>query len=270
MFPWIDGFRWTPSNIAFLSLFFAVVLTILCTIVAAVWRTASDFRTHRATEICWRLNFAELPEAERCCRHQLAGRVPSRICDNAFDCRHCPQYAELASLLERTSSRNVGINFSDSLFYHRGHTWVRPEDDGTLTIGLDEFARHLIGHPDSTQLPPLGSEIESNGVGWRMMKNGHQIRVRAPMDGTVVGIGGAEDEAYLRIRPHEPADLRHLLRGGEVTGWLSGELDRLQLQFSTPNGQYCLADGGALMPDLMDAMPTADWDTVLAATFLEG
>jgi hypothetical protein len=147
---------------------------------------------------------------------------------------------------------------------------VRPEHDGTLTVGLDDLAHHLIGHPDSVQLPVKGSETESNGIAWRMMKNGHEIRVRAPIEGTVVSTGGDEDGWYLKLRPHDPTDLRHLLRGAEVSGWMSGELDRLQLQFSTPNAPHCLADGGTLMPELMDAMPGADWDAVLAATFLEG
>ena len=270
MFPWIDGFHWSPGHIIFLSVFFAVVLTILSTFLRAVWHTASDFRTHRATEMCWRLNFAELPEEERRCRHQLAGRVAHRICPNAFDCRHCAQYAEFAALPAKTHASNVGVNFSKNLLYHRGHTWVRPEDDGTLTVGLDELAHHLIGHPDSVQLPVKGSEIDSNGLAWRMTKNGHEIRVRAPLDGTVVATGGEKEGWYLKLRPRNPADLRHLLRGAEVSGWLSGELDRLQLQFSTPNAPPCLADGGTLMPELMDALPAADWDSVLAAAFLEG
>ena len=269
MFPWIDGFHWTPGHIIFLSLFFVVVLTILATIVWACWRTASDFRTHRVTEMCWRMNFAELPEEERRCRHQLADRVPRRTCENAFDCCQCPQYSEIAALPERAPAWNVGVNFSRKLLYHRGHTWVRPEDDGTLTVGLDEFAHHLIGHPDSIQLPVKGSEIESNGLAWRMMKNGHEIRVRAPINGTVVATGGKANGWYLKLRPGDPADLRHLLRGAEVAGWLSGELDRLQMQFSTPDAPNCLADGGTLMPGLMDALPAADWDSVLAATFLE-
>jgi glycine cleavage system H lipoate-binding protein len=245
MFPWVDGFHWSVGHIVFLSLFFAVVLTILSTLLSAVWRTASDFRTHRATDMCWRMNFAELPETERRCRHQLAGRVLSRICDNAFDCRHCLKYAEFAGLR------------------------VHPESDGTLTVGLDELAHHLIGRPDSVELPEKGSEIESNGVAWRMKKNGHEIRVHAPIDGTVVSTAGDEEGWYLKIRPRQPLDLRHLLREGEVPGWLSSELDRLQLQLSASKAQPCLADGGTLMPELMDAIPAADWDTVLEATFLE-
>ena len=270
MFPWIDGFHWTPGHIIFLSIFFAVVLTILATIVRAVWHTAADFRNHRATEMCWRMDFAELPEDERRCRHQLAGRVSHRTCPNSFDCRQCPQYAKFASLPERAVALNGGVSFSSNLLYHRGHTWVRPESDGTLTVGLDEFARHLIGHPDSIQLPTTGSEIESNGLAWRMMKNGHEIRVRAPIDGTVTATGGDTNGWYLKVRPHGSANLRHLLRGAEVAGWLSGELDRLQMQFSTPDAPNCLADGGTLMPRLMDILPSADWDAMLAATFMEG
>ena len=44
MFPGIDGFHWTVAHVVFLSLFFAVVVTILTTVVSAVWRTTRDFR----------------------------------------------------------------------------------------------------------------------------------------------------------------------------------------------------------------------------------
>lgn len=270
MFPWVDGFHWTADHIIFLSLFGVVVVTILTTFVSAVWLTVRDFRAERAADLSWRLNFAELPEAERRCRHQLAGRVPARTCNNAFDCRHCVQYAEFAALPVKAPAGSGAVNFSHDLFYHRGHTWVRPENDGTLTIGLDEFAEHLIGHPDSVELPKADGEIKSNGVAWRMIKNGHEIRVRAPLDGEVVATGGYDRGWYLKLRPHGVADLRHLLHGEEVPGWLAAETERLQHQLAGPDAPPCLADGGTLMPDLMDALPSADWDAVLGAAFLEG
>jgi glycine cleavage system H protein len=269
MFPWVDGFHWSVGHVVFLAAFFAVVLTILSTVTRATWRTASYLRTQRVAEFCWRETFAALPKDESRCRHELAGRVRSRVCDNAFDCRHCAEYADFAALPPGTPSQNVGISYSDQLLYHRGHTWLRPENDGTLTVGLDEFARHLVGRPDSVELPPLHSKIDLNGIAWRIRKNGHEIRVRAPIDGTVISTGGAEVGWYLKLRPGAPADLRHLLRGAEVPGWLSTELDRLVLLVAAPGTTPCLADGGTLMPDLMDALPEADWDTILASTFLE-
>jgi hypothetical protein len=106
-----------------------------------------------------------------------------------------------------------------------------------------------------------------------MKKNGNEIQVRAPIEGTVVGIGGPKQGWYLKMRPRldakDPATLRHLLRGAEVHGWLARELERLQLQLRAPNTAPSLADGGVLVSGLMDAMPEVDWSTVLADTFLE-
>jgi hypothetical protein len=273
MFPGVDGFRWTVGHILFLSLFFAVALTILVTVASAVWRTVRDFRTNRAIELCWKSDFAQLPETERRCRHELAGRVMSRTCDNAFDCRQCSNYSQFAVQSARGIVHDLGLNYSKDRFYHRGHTWVKPEEDGTLTIGPDELAQHLIGSPDSITMPKMGSEIETNGTAWEMTKNGKEIRVRAPIEGTVVGIGGPQEGWYLKIRPrldpNDPVTLRHLLRGAEVHFWLSRELERLQLQLRAPNTAPSLADGGVLMSGLMDAIPDADWGTVLADTFLE-
>jgi hypothetical protein len=60
MFPGIDGFHWTVSHIVFLSLFFAVVVTIVATVASAAWRTAHDFRTKQAIELCWKSNSPEI------------------------------------------------------------------------------------------------------------------------------------------------------------------------------------------------------------------
>ena len=41
------------------------------------------------------------------------------------------------------------------------------------------------------------------------------------------------------------------------------------MQLRAPSTPPALADGGLLLPGLMDALPEADWDAVLADTFLE-
>lgn len=269
MFPWTDGFHWTATHIIFLTLFFSAVAVILSTLMRALWRTRSEFRNQRATALCWRENFAELPVEERRCRHQLAGRIESRTCDNAFDCGTCQNYEKFASLPAQAPISGVGVNYTDKLLYHRGHTWVRPEWDGTYGVGLDEFASGMIGRPDAVELPPLFQELDMEGVAWRMKKNGHLIRVRAPLSGTVISTGSAEQGWYLKILPHGEPNLRHLLSGPEVPGWLAAEMDRLQMQTSDPTGKPTLADGGTLMRDLMDAEPKANWDAILAATFLD-
>lgn len=273
MFPGVDGFHWTAGHIIFLSLFFAVVVTIATTIIRAIRRTVGDFRSHRAADLCWHADFADLPIADRRCRHELAGRVVSRTCDNAFDCRHCEKYAAFAVLPATGVAHDLGLKYPEDRLYHRGHTWVKVEDDGMVTIGLDELAKHLVGNPDSVELPEVGEELDLNGVACRMKKNENEFAVRAPIEGTVLAVGEADQSWFLKLRPRldvkNPTTFRHLLRGPEVHGWLSRELERLQVQLRTPDSAPSLADGGALLPGLMDAIPEADWNTVLADTFLE-
>ena len=270
MFPGIDGFHWTVGHVVFISLFFAVALTILTTVGSAAWRTARDFRDRKATDLCWRADFAELPEADRRCRHELAGRVISRTCDNHFDCRHCENYAHFAVLPVTGQVHDLGLDYPKDRLYHRGHTWIKAEQDGTVSIGLDALADHLIGKPDSVRLPKIGQELDVNQIAWRINKRGREILVRSPLEGTIVALG---DDLTLKMRPRldvqDPLNLRHLLRGPEVHGWISRELERLQLQLRPAGTQPSLADGGVLVHGLMDALPDSDWSTVLADTFLE-
>ncbi|HLV87499.1 MAG TPA: hypothetical protein VKV39_11010 [Candidatus Sulfotelmatobacter sp.] len=273
MFPGVNGFHWTAGHVIFLVLFFAVAITIAATVIWAVRRTVSDFRSHHAADLCWHADFAELPISDRRCRHELAGRVISRICDNAFDCRRCEKYPKFAVLPSTGLARDLGLKYPGDRLYHRGHTWVKVEDDGSATIGLDELAEHLIGTPDAVRLPPVGDELDVNAIAWHMVKNGHDIAVRAPIEGTVLAVAGPDRGWYLKVQPRldvkNPVTLRHLLWGPEVHGWLSMELERLQVQLRAPGSAPSLADGGVLLPGLMDAIPDADWSAALADTFLE-
>jgi hypothetical protein len=269
MFPWVDGFHWTVMHIVFLTAFGLVLLTVLSTFAWSLLSTVSDLRSNRAADVCWHDNFSQLPEAERHCRHEFSGRIIHRVCPNAFDCQRCDLYEAFAAMPAPALRRSPGIAYCETLLYHRGHTWVLPKDDKTFEIGLDEYARHLIGQPDAVRFPGKGSEIQQNGIAWQMIKNGREIRVRAPIDGVILDTGGPQCGWYLRVKPRGPVDLRHLLQGSEVAGWLESERDRLQILLCAPGTPPALADGGTLMSELMDTLPHADWDEVLAATFLD-
>ncbi len=273
MFPGVDGFHWTVGHVIFLSLFFVVAFTILATVVRAAWHTADHLRSHRAVDLCWKADFGELPVGDRRCRHELAGRVISKTCDHHFDCRTCENFPRFAVLPATGYTRDLGLDYPSDRLYHRGHTWVKPEQDGTVAVGIDALADHLIGKADSVEWPRVGDELEVNQTAWRILKNGHEIRVRAPLEGTVLSVSGGEGEWSFKMHPRlslkNPQSLRHLLRGPEVHGWIVRELERLQLQLRPAGTQPSLADGGVLVHGLMDAVPSSNWDTVIADTFLE-
>ena len=267
MFPGVDGFHWTFGHIFFVSAFLLIAGTLATVAAVSAFRAGRDVASGKAEPIRWNSSFAELPEGSRQCRHALSGETPGRICANAFDCRKCPNHPKFKVLRTGEGPDMLfGLRYPNHRYYHRGHTWVAPQPDGSLLIGLDAIGQHMVGEPDSVRMPAVGSQVLSNGEGWRMRKDGLEVRVLSPVDGTVLQTGGPEDEWYLRVQPtSHPADLRHLLRGAEVSAWVGRELERLQGAM----GANALADGGVLTDEFIREVPESRRDELLGDFFLD-
>jgi hypothetical protein len=228
--------------------------------------------------VAWHADFEDLPASARGCRHQFTGEAPGRVCDNAFDCRHCAGHPVFEALREKqlalareaaaAGSPALGFELPLDRFYHRGHTWARLESDGTVTVGLDEMARRLVGVPEAVELPASGTQLTVNGSLARIRTRVGEVRVLCPIDGTVVASAGAGSDLSVRLVPVTPLDARHLLRGREATLWALRELERLQRALG-PAEAPALADGGELVADIGAALPARQYDALLGEMLLE-
>jgi glycine cleavage system H protein len=52
-------------------------------------------------------------------------------------------------------------NIPSELRYASTHEWVRPEGDGTFTIGISEHAQELLGDMVFIELPDVGAEVSA-------------------------------------------------------------------------------------------------------------
>jgi hypothetical protein len=263
MFPGVD--------VIFISVFLTIVAAIALVVIVSLFRARRDLAGGRAESIRWAVDFGDLPVSDRQCRHALTGEVPDRICPNAFECRSCVNHPKFRQApIDDGPDMVCGLRYPTHRYYHRGHTWVALQPDGTLLIGLDAIGRQMIGEPDVVKMPAPGSHVLNNGEGWRMGKDGMEVRVLCPVDGTVLQGGGPEDDWYLRVQPLSmPPDLRHLLRGEEVRAWVGRELERLQFAIGSPGDAPALADGGVLVDDFLRELPESTRDKVLGEIFLE-
>jgi len=275
MFPWNYGFHWGITSYIFLGAFYTVLVVVATTVANALWRSHRALRTVQAERIRWISDFHDLPARDRVCRHVLTGELTSRECPHAFDCRECETHPKLLArhplaAPDETEEELFGMSFPLDRLYHRGHTWARPESDGTVTVGLDELGQRLLGTPDRIDLPELGAQVHANGTAFRVHKRNADVRILSPVDGEVVAAGGAGLGWYLKVKPAgAPIDLRHLLCGAEIKPWLMRELERLQLTLSVEGAAPSLADGGVPVADIAASYPAADWDAVCGEMFLE-
>jgi hypothetical protein len=276
MFPWNYGFHFGIASYIFLGAFYTVLVVVASTLLNALWRARGDLSKGKAQDIRWHSDFHDLSAADRTCRHVLTGEFKSRECPRAFDCRECETHAKLVALhppapAARAEDEIFGMSFPLDRMYHRGHTWARPETDGTVTVGLDELGTRLLGTPDAVDLPGPGSRLRANGTAFRIHRREADVRILSPVDGEVVETGGADRGFFLRVKPlAESFDMRHLLRGAEVKPWMMRELERLQLTLTMEGASVpSLADGGVPVADIAAAYPKTDWDAVCGEMFLE-
>lgn len=273
MFPWIYGFHWNPVHVIFVSVFLTVALVVATTLVLAAIRRARVMRPGKVEEIVWEANFEDLPARDRACRHALTGEAPGRVCENAFQCGHCdshPVFERLRSAApEEDEPEFMGLPLPPNRAYHRGHTWVETEPDGTVRIGLDPIAARLAGSGGAVGLPAPGQRLRENAPAFFLNVQGKNVRVLAAVSGEVLETAAPGQDWLLRLRPEPGVSFAHLLRGHEVVRWLTREMERLQILLSTRQAQAALADGGVPVDDFPASCPEVDWAEVSEEMLLE-
>jgi hypothetical protein len=273
MFPWSPEFAWDPAHLVFFGALYSVLAAIAGGLSLAAWRAWRDAREGHAAAVAWHAEFEELPASARACRHQLTGEAPGRVCQNAFDCRLCREHPALEALRPRpaapASSAGFGFDLPLDRFYHRGHTWAQLQPDGTVTVGLDDVARRLVGTPKSVALPPAGARLVANAPAVRLRTRDAEVRLVSPVDGELLEARGEGAGFTLRVDPHGPLDVRHLLSGLEARVWALRELERLQRAFGPEGAGAALADGGEMVGDVGEALPRERYDALLGEMFLD-
>lgn len=274
MFPWSSEFVWDVGHLAFFGAFYSVLLAIVVVLGLSLLRARGDARAGRAVGIAWHAAFEGLPPCDRACRHQMTGEAPGRVCENAFECGDCAAHPSFTALRAAAPPAGVsssvgGLDLPLDRLYHRGHTFVKPEADGTVTVGLDDLGRRLVGAPEVIAPPAPGTRLARNAPALRLRARGSEFRILSPLDGVVLGTEGTGAGLVLHVDAGGPLDSRHLLSGDEVGPWALREMERLQALLGARQVGAALADGGELVADLGSALPPDRIDAVMGGMFLD-
>lgn len=172
-----------------------------------------------------------------------------------------------ARLRESKPNFVAGYEMPQELHYHRGHLWVHWVAPDQAFVGLDDFARRLVGHPDKIALPHTGSWTDQGEAAAVVRRGEHSIRLQAPISGEVIArnnsVGDDPDAAYsdnygrgwlYKIRSHRLAEqLNGLLDGSLAERWMEDTRDRFHHQLVMASGSV-IQDGGTTVEDLADQL----------------
>ncbi len=174
-----------------------------------------------------------------------------------------------------------GYQLPEGLNYHRGHTWARVLDPRTVLVGLDDFARKLIGPAKQIRPPAIGSWLQQGGKGFEVQVDGRKAELVSPVGGRVLEVNPrlsrepelATQDPYGRgwIFKMKIADaaanLRNLLSGSLARRWIQDEREGLELRLMALSGSV-LQDGGEPVADFARHLNTEDWKRLVGAFLL--
>jgi len=160
----------------------------------------------------------------------------------------------------------------EGLFYHQGHSWLRPEPGMTGVVGMDDFAQKLVGKVDSIELPRIGSHVVQGEAGWNLVTDSRPIPMLSPVDGVVVAVNQEvvkspellRQDPYgkgwlIRVRSNRIAkDTKNLLSGKLARAWMEDALGRLYPANPEDLGPV-LADGGMPIDGIAKAIGGEQW-----------
>lgn len=115
-------------------------------------------------------------------------------------------------------------NVPGTLRYAKSHEWLKQEGDGTVTVGISDYAQNSLGDITYVQLPKVGTAFKAGETFGVVESVKAASDLYAPVAGTVVAINDHLNSApetvnqapyeagwMLKLKPANAADANALL-----------------------------------------------------------
>jgi len=161
-----------------------------------------------------------------------------------------------------------------------GHCWVSLSEDGTARVGLDDFARKLLGSVDSIDTPDIGLTVKAGNPLFRVNQGSRRAPFNAPLSGEVIKINenlqndckmpGQKSYGQNWICVIEAnnldAELPQLMIGKSAVTFFQEDIDRFQAFVSKASGRED-ADPQSLFIGVIEELNEGSWESALKEFF---
>lgn len=171
------------------------------------------------------------------------------------------------------------------VFISEGHTWASMEEDGTVKIGLDDFAKKFIGRIDDIEAPNLGMTIKKGQPLFYVKQGYRTIPFNAPVSGRVAKVNSAlkRDLKALDMTPYGEnwvctvdaenldSDLPTLKIGKTAVSFYHDELEHIHkhVHKTGVNGQNGEREwsSASFKPGELELLNDREWDEIVNEFF---
>ena len=118
----------------------------------------------------------------------------------------------------------------DNLKYLVSHEWIKLEDDGTITVGISDYAQDLLGDIVFVELPEIGQQLEAEEEAAVVESVKAASEIYSPVRGEVLEINEKlldepeiinnspyEEGWIFKIQPDDIESIKNLLTAEEYT-----------------------------------------------------
>lgn len=92
---------------------------------------------------------------------------------------------------EQEKHETVEFSIPGGVFISPGHCWATLSPSGKIDVGIDDFAKKIIGKVEDIDLPNLGMEVQKGQHLLSIAQKTHSIPFNAPISGKVVAVNKA-------------------------------------------------------------------------------
>ena len=124
------------------------------------------------------------------------------------------------------------------LYYATSHEWARIEDDGTIAIGITDFAQEQLGDIVYVELPEIGEETTRGDEVAVVESVKAASDIYSPVSGEIVSINDQledqpelvngspyEDGWFFSVRPSDEGELENMLRADDYKAICEAEAE---------------------------------------------
>lgn len=234
--------------------------------------------------VAWMEEFRNLPADQRKCRYMLSGDVSHKICPSSFRCGECSFDQMMQDRIQPQFEKDIeaydevaGFYMHENLYYFRNHIWLQLERNGKYRVGIDDFARRILGKVKSIDLPAVGKKVDLEEYSWTIHHEYGDVDFFSPLKGVVESTNQElfEDASLVTEQPYtggwlmtiEPKSIgksnKNFLKGAEARAWMVDEANLLSQSIHHPEAGVTLHDGAAITTDISSNLSKEKWNEVV-------